>query len=248
MTSTPRPLVLGHRGASADHPENTQEAFAGAVEQGADGVELDVRINRFGELIVHHDAWYRDGRTVWDVALGDAPAGTCDLAAALEVCAGLLVNVEIKNDPSDLGGDHVPHSSEVADAVVDLLGARGGADRVIVSSFHAATLARIVERDPGLPTGFLTPDPGAVPDLLARLADAGHTALHPWDPCVDAGLVERCVDRGLEVNTWTVDDPARAVELAAMGVAGIITNVPALVLGALPGALPGASDPSGEVS
>ncbi len=233
MTTHPRPLVLGHRGASADHPENTRDAFAGAVEQGADGVELDVRINRLGELIVHHDAWYRDGRTLWEVELSAAPEGTCDLAAALEVCVGLLVNVEIKNDPSDVGGDHVPHSLEVADAVVDLLAARGGTDRVVVSSFDAPTLARVVECAPGLPTGFLVPDPRSSPDLVERVAAAGHVAVHPWEACVDAELVERCGRSGLAVNTWTVDDPARARELAALGVHCVITNRPAVILEAL---------------
>src|SRR5512138_2530443 len=51
-----RPLVLGHRGASADAPENTLAAFRLALEQGADGVELDVRRCRTGEVVVVHDA------------------------------------------------------------------------------------------------------------------------------------------------------------------------------------------------
>src|SRR5512138_1004030 len=51
-----RPLVLGHRGASADAPENTLAAFRLAVDQGADGVELDVWRCATGEVVVHHDA------------------------------------------------------------------------------------------------------------------------------------------------------------------------------------------------
>ena len=50
-----RPLVLGHRGASAVAPENTVAAFAKARELGADGVELDVRRTADGVLVVHHD-------------------------------------------------------------------------------------------------------------------------------------------------------------------------------------------------
>jgi glycerophosphoryl diester phosphodiesterase len=49
-------VVIGHRGASADFPENTLDAFAGAAAQGADWVELDVRATSDGVLVVHHDA------------------------------------------------------------------------------------------------------------------------------------------------------------------------------------------------
>jgi glycerophosphoryl diester phosphodiesterase len=51
----PRPLVIAHRGASADHPENTLTAFAAAAEAGADLVELDARITADGAVVVLHD-------------------------------------------------------------------------------------------------------------------------------------------------------------------------------------------------
>ena len=49
------PLIYGHRGASADAPENTMRAFALAADQQADGVELDVQLSRDGHLVVFHD-------------------------------------------------------------------------------------------------------------------------------------------------------------------------------------------------
>ena len=54
--------VIGHRGASHDHPENTVEAFGAAQAMGADWVELDVRVTADHELIVHHDPVLPDGR------------------------------------------------------------------------------------------------------------------------------------------------------------------------------------------
>ena len=51
----PRPLILGHRGAPYDAPENTLASFARALEQGADGVELDVRRARDGVPVIIHD-------------------------------------------------------------------------------------------------------------------------------------------------------------------------------------------------
>src|SRR5512133_997501 len=67
-----RPLVLGHRGASADAPENTLAAFRLAMEQGADGVELDAWRCATGEVVVIHD---EDTRRVAGVELRvpDAP-------------------------------------------------------------------------------------------------------------------------------------------------------------------------------
>jgi glycerophosphoryl diester phosphodiesterase len=50
-----RPFVLGHRGARHAAPENTQRAFELALAEGADGIELDVRLDRDGRVIVLHD-------------------------------------------------------------------------------------------------------------------------------------------------------------------------------------------------
>jgi len=55
LDARPRPLVIGHRGASADAPENTIAAFELALEQGADGIELDVHLTADGQPVVIHD-------------------------------------------------------------------------------------------------------------------------------------------------------------------------------------------------
>lgn len=235
MTSGSPTAVLAHRGASSDHPENTLEAFAAALAQGADGVELDVRLTGDGSLIVHHDAWYRDGRTVWSTPADERPDGVPLLAEVLEVCRGALVNVEIKNTPGDLG-EGVEWSTEPAVAVVGELRGRaatGTVDRILVSSFDVATLAAVRDAEPSLPTGQLVFDLNAWPDAPEAAAAAGHGALHPWEPFVDAELVARCRTLGLAVNTWTVDDPDRVAELSALGVDAVITNVPAVALPAL---------------
>ena len=62
---------------------------------------------------------------------------------------------------------------------------------------------------------------------------AGHAALHPYDATVTPELVTACHDAGLRVNVWTVDDPARILELAEMGVDGVVTNVPDVARAAL---------------
>ncbi|MCZ7631217.1 MAG: glycerophosphodiester phosphodiesterase [Microthrixaceae bacterium] len=65
-------LTIAHRGASADHPENTRDAFVGAADQDADWVELDVRHTSDGSLIVNHDPWYHDKRLVWSTPIAGA--------------------------------------------------------------------------------------------------------------------------------------------------------------------------------
>ncbi len=237
MSNDSMPLIYAHRGASVDHPENTLVAFREAVAQGADAVELDVRVTREGELVVLHDPRYPDGRLVWDTPADERPAGVPLLDEALDACASLLVNVEIKNIPGDLG-EGVPHDPAAADPVIDLLVARAATrpqERILISSFDPATLGRVRERS-HLATGLLVFDLSADPMVVERAVDEGHVALNPWDPFVDAALVERCMGAGLELNTWTVDDPARHVELAALGVDGIITNVPAVARRAVSGA------------
>ena len=53
--SVPKPRVWAHRGASVSFPENTLSAFQGAIDAGADGVELDVHLSSDGRLVVTHD-------------------------------------------------------------------------------------------------------------------------------------------------------------------------------------------------
>lgn len=53
------PLILGHRGASAVAPENTLASFLRALQDGAEGIEFDVRLSRDGVPVVIHDASLR---------------------------------------------------------------------------------------------------------------------------------------------------------------------------------------------
>ncbi|MCO8127704.1 glycerophosphodiester phosphodiesterase [Acidimicrobiia bacterium EGI L10123] len=224
------PLVYGHRGASADAPENTVEAFALARAQGAHGVELDVRRCRDGDMALHHDAELADGRRIVELTRADLPDTSCTLAEALDVCEGMVVNIEIKNVSID--PDHDPEC-RLADTVVALLHERGGRDRVIVSSFGLPTIDRVRAIDPDVPTGFLTFIEPMGPQAIELAARHGHQAIHPHVATVDEAFVELAHQHGLAVNVWTVDDPDQIRQLAAWGVDGIVTNVPAAALAAL---------------
>lgn len=224
------PLVYGHRGASADATENTLAAFRLAAEQGADGVELDVRRSLEGELVLHHDAALGDGRLVAATPRAELPASVPTLAEALDACEGLVVNVEIKNSPFD--PDHDPERA-LADGVVALLAARHRRDRVVVSSFDLRTVDRVKVLAGDVPTGFLTFIDPVGHEAAQLAADRGHDAVHPHEATIDEGVVAFAHELGLEVNAWTVDDPDRIRALAGFGVDGIITNVPAVAREAL---------------
>ena len=98
-------LVIAHRGSSKAEPENTLAAFRRAREDGADLVELDVRLTVDGALAVVHDPLLGDGRVVAETDSFDLPDHIPLLDAALEACAGLVVNVEIKSSPREPGFD-----------------------------------------------------------------------------------------------------------------------------------------------
>lgn len=216
--------VIAHRGASAAAPENTVEAFHLARELGADWVELDARRTADGAVVVHHDAHLADGRAIIELTHDQVPTTVRDLATALDACAGMRVNIEIKNLPGEV--DHDP-GTVVADAVVAEVRRRRAHDEVLVSCFDRRTLDVVHRSDPDVATAFLHHVVDrSWPELAADVAAAGHVALHPWDGVVDTALLGAAADHGLEVNVWTVDDPDRMAALVALGVDGICTNVP----------------------
>jgi glycerophosphoryl diester phosphodiesterase len=197
-------------------PENTVAAYLRAKEMGADGIELDVRRHESGVLAIAHDE-----------VLGRPLAPTViDLVTALDACAGVIVNVEIKNYRGD--ADFDPDET-LAARVVELLHERGRRDDVLVSSFGLGCIDRVRALDDSIPTGFLVTIPPD-DDVAGRVIDTarrhGHGAIHPHHVGVTPRLVDLARAAGLAVHTWTVDDPDRMRELASYGVDTIMTNVP----------------------
>jgi glycerophosphoryl diester phosphodiesterase len=221
--------VYAHRGASVAERENTVAAFRRAVDMGADGVELDVRRSADGALVVHHDPHLADGRAIVELPAASLPDHVPLLDVALDACRGVVVNVEIKNLQGD--PDFDPDDSLVA----PVLAACAGHD-VIVSSFNLRTIDRVQEADPSIPTAFLVmiaPDRDVAGRVVDRCRRHGHSVLHPHHYGVTEHLVDLCRANGIAVNTWTVDDPDRMRQLAALGVDGIVTNVPDVALATL---------------
>jgi glycerophosphoryl diester phosphodiesterase len=220
--------VIAHRGASRQARENTVAAFRLALTLGADWVELDVRRTQDSKMAIHHDPYLPDGRVICDTPAADLPAAVPDLAAALHACNGMGVNIEIKNEEGepDFDGDET-----MAAAVVSLLAERGGKDKVLISSFHLPTIDRVRELNNEIATAWLVESVSL--GTLDQLIGHGHRVLHPWVKKLTRQTIVDCHARGIQVNTWTCDDPVRMAELITWGIDGICTNRPDVAVKAI---------------
>jgi glycerophosphoryl diester phosphodiesterase len=230
-----RPLVIGHRGASARAPENSVEAFARARADGADGVELDVLLCASGEVVVFHDDDLArlGGRPERVAALplselrrvrlaGGAHIPT--LEEALEACGpDLLVNVELK-----AGWRTGGRIRGLVDGVADVLARTSAAPRVLVSSFNPRAVRLWMRRLPAVPAALLF-ERDQVRPLRRAWAAAWlrPSALNPELVLCTPARVARWRALGYAVNVWTVDGAAAVRACRDMSVDGIITNDPA---------------------
>jgi len=227
-------LLLAHRGASHAAPENTLAAFDRALDdEGADGIELDVRLSADGVPFVFHDA---------DLARMTGAAGKLEataaadleslrvtgghriptLAALADALAGrrrCVVNVELKPcaRPRDLVAACLP-----------ALGAIAARHALVVSSFDPRALRLVADAGAAArgiaQLGLLFDDPSA----LAALPLLPPVDLHPAAALVTAEALAAWAARapGATLRAWTVDDAAEVRRLMALGVRTIITNRP----------------------
>lgn len=217
--------VMAHRGASRAERENTVAAFRRAGEIGAQAVELDVRRTADGVLVVHHNPNFDDGRLIAAAIHSELPQHVPTLGEALDACAGMWVNVEIKNDPSEPDFDE---TESIADETIAHLVAREDDARWLISCFRMETVDRCRALAPQIPTAFLCVEsPEGIADTLVK---KGHLALHPWVKALTRATIDECHAAGVRVNTWTCDDPVRMAELIEWGIDGICTNVPDVAL------------------
>jgi glycerophosphoryl diester phosphodiesterase len=232
-----RPLVVAHRGASVEQPENTIEAFEAAIDAGADAVEFDVRVTSDGVPVVMHDPDV--SRTtaghglVHELTLDEVRAlGVPTLEQALECLTGrAAADIELKNDRYEPGFE--PTGTPALEATLDTLDRADFQMPVLVSSFDAETLRQSRKLRPDVPTGLLT---SADTDAASAL-EAARNDEHPWvlpfvAQVLDAGasFVEQVHAAGLHVGIWIADDPDMARTLYAMGVDAVATNDPRAIV------------------
>lgn len=213
-------IVLGHRGGrGAGWPaENSLAAFQRALDEGADGVELDVRLSADGTPVLWHDPLLKDGRYLYRVRAGDLPETTATLDEALDLLAGRIVNVELKTD--------VPSRRALARAAVSSV-MRARKSEVVFSSFDPFLVLACAALAPKIARGILVGQ--NTPRLATALPLGMRTmvvAAHLQDPLVDGSRTVRLSRAGLRTCAWTVNDVDRARDLAAFGVEWMITDDP----------------------
>ncbi len=213
--------VFAHRGWTDGHVENTVEACLAARQQGADGVELDVRRSADGVLVLHHDATLPGGRLVCETPAAWLPAHVPRLADALAACEGLAVNVEIKNSPGDPGYEA---DQAIAVDVARAIAGSAGPTRVFASSFSPLTLEAVHRADPGRAVAWLLGWADDPPETIAEAVGRGFQALNPFVSSVDRALVDRIHAAGLGIHAWTVNAPADLRSMVTLGVDAVITD------------------------
>ena len=229
-------LVIAHRGASAYAPENTMPAFELAVRQGADMLELDVQRSADGVLVIFHDdtteRWDGRRRLVSSCTLAELLAldiGGAQVTTLAEVCAfarerGVRLNVELK-----AAGFGLSVARMLRDAQIEEL--------VLISSFVETALLEFAAASPHIPRAYLMGTESYRPDVRLREAwpfgALRRTGARAWHPAAQLPLLDWLVPRvrraGYQINVWTVDDLPGMRRLLALGVDGIITDVPDLL-------------------
>lgn len=236
--------VWGHRGASGYAPENTLDSFTLALEQGADGIELDVQLTKDGEVVVFHDenvSRVTDGnKNVAEYTLeqlkelkvapgtpGETQIPTLEevLAAMEPYCKSkdLKINIEFKTS--------IIHYQGIEEKTYALVKKYGLEHNIVYSSFWAESVKKMKELNPTNQTGMLA---GTLSDCIRWGRYAGVDALHPWIGGMDCEIPEDMKE--YPVRAWNGEEPfyrdgrvlkERHLEKYRMfGVTEIITNVP----------------------
>ena len=229
--------VFAHRGASGYAPENTLEAFALAVRQGADGIELDVQLSSDGIPVVIHDetidrvtekTGYVKDYTLQElkelIVLKDKfpEYGQSKIPTLKEVLetvkpSGIQVNIELKTG--------IYWYPDIEKKVAEIVEETGMKEKIIYSSFNHYSVQRIKEIVPDADTAYLYSDVILNVEEYAKKTNVG--GLHPAVYHVKmADFLKEYLKSGLDVRVWTVNEEADMKELTEAGVSAVITNYP----------------------
>lgn len=214
-------LVIAHRGASADAPENTQAAFALAIEQGADMIETDLHLLRSGEIALHHDGVVQR-RPLAQLSLDELRSLRPDAPTLAETLAEfgqrLPFNLEIKVAQGRA-------YAGLEERTLALVREHGVLDGTVFSSFRDSVLAHVRKLEPRARIGLLIA-PRSAQDAEERARSLNAEAIHLDRRLVTPERIAALHGLGLHVRVYTVDDPAEQASLVDSGVEGIFTNTP----------------------
>ncbi len=254
----PKPFTIyAHRGAPAELPENTMASFRRAMELGADALELDVHCTRDGAVVVSHDP---DAQRMGGVAarwcdLDLAEARRIDLGggfvgeggarpfAGRGMCVPTFEEVLVEFPGVKLNVDLKQRSPSIVPRTLELLRRMQAEERVTLASFSARTMLEVRRRGYGGDTALAQAEVGALLACPQRVWRALPLTGRAVQIPVAAGklrfdrerFLAKCQALHLRVDFWTINDPAEAKRLIALGADGIMTDDPARMIPALRG-------------
>ena len=246
-------LIIGHRGASAYAPENTHAAFTQAFDDGADGLEFDVRLARDGVPVVIHDATLErtalmagevealDSEVLMECRVGQwfdqRRFGRFNHAYSrfADECIPTLAQMYARYGSDvlyvEMKCEEASRRAALARAVVQMTLDYGVADRVVVKSFALDSLSEVKRLAPEIRTAALFgrswPRP-LVPasKILAEAEACGADEISLHHSLLRAATVEESRRRGFEVLTWTVNSPAWLRRALALKLRAVFTDYP----------------------
>lgn len=240
-------MVVAHRGASVEQPENTIAAFEAAIDAGADAVEFDVRLTADGVPVVMHDADVSrttDGHGLVSTLTLEAvrglrivgPGGDTVDVPTLEEALGCLsgraaADIELKNERNEPGYD--PLGAPALAPTLEALDRTAFTGPVLLSSFDEPTLVRARSLRPDVPTGLLAEAGRDVASALEAATDGHHGWVLPFvGQVLDAGpgFPARVHRAGLRLGVWIADDEEMARTLFSWGTDAVATNDPRAIV------------------
>lgn len=244
------PLLYAHRGASLELPENTLEAFRLALDLGANAIETDAHLSRDGRVVLSHDpsgmrmagvarairactlAEIRE----WNVGTRHprAPAGAVFRMPTLDETLAAFPHTFFNVDAKQESPDMIP-------ALLRAIRGAKATDRVRIASFSARNLRRARQLGYEGPTGLapsevarlmLAPLPiakrmrigGDAAQVPERVGGPRLLGMEPGFVFASQSAIDRLHVLGMRVDFWTIDDPAKARHLLALGADGIMTD------------------------
>ena len=228
-------MIIAHRGASHDAPENTLASVNLAWERGADAAEVDVHLSKDNRIMVIHD--------------GDTKRTSGDKMVIRESMSSALRSLDASNGMDQFRGERIPFLEEVMSTVPEgkilfvevktdtviipflaaMLNAYQKKSRVVVISFDFDVCAMMKREIPTIPVYWLhyTLSGSYKPKWITRAGEAGLNGLNFRHKGISKDYVEAVHRSGMKMCAWTVDDPEEAARLIEFGIDGITSNRPA---------------------
>lgn len=214
--------VVGHRGAMGVEPENTVRSFARALRDGADAIELDLRLSRDNALVIMHDA------AVDRTTDGTGPIADLSLAEIKKLDAGEGERVPTFEEVLDVLGEARMQAEVKAPEAMPLLARvleeRGLTAQVTVTSFHASVLEEARATVPWIRRGFICSK--APLDAVDRAVALDAELVCPEVAHLAPEFVRRAHERGLDVCAWPANGEDEIRKAAELGAAAVTTDFP----------------------